>query len=401
VGVEFCKLELIENFGCLMRNWLLPEDIEDVLPPEASRIEALRGQLLETYRLHGYQLVMPPLLEYLESLLTGTGEDLDLRTFKLVDQMSGRMMGIRADITPQVARIDAHLLNKSGITRLCYSGSVLHTQPRDVNATREPLQIGAEVYGHSGIESDQEIQSLLNKSLLICGIENARIDLGHVSIFRAICRHGNVDPQLELEIYGALQAKDIAELEERTNSFNLETRSALLMLPELYGDRSVLLRAGKALPDYPEIRIALDDLNKLSMNEDNQVNLDLSDLRGYHYHSGAVFAVYLDGEANPIAIGGRYDEVGKAFGRARPATGFSMDLRRLARLVPSENEKSGVLAPYVPEDNNLSRVIDDLRKKNEVVIIDLPGHEAGRAELGCNRELILTDGTWKITKLRA
>lgn len=382
-----------------MRNWLLPEYIEDVLPPEASRIEALRRLLLDLYRLHGYQLVMPPLLEYLESLLTGTGEDLDLRTFKLVDQMSGRMMGIRADITPQVARIDAHLLNRVGVTRLCYSGSVLHARPRDINTTREPLQIGAEIYGHAGIESDLEIQELLNKSLLICGIENARLDLGHVAIFRALCCRGNVDSQLEMEIYESLQAKDITQLDERTRGFDPEIRSALMTLPQLYGDPSVLMLAEKELPTYPEIKTALDELKELSRIEDRQVNIDLGDLRGYHYHSGAVFAMYLAGEANPIAIGGRYDEVGKAFGRARPATGFSMDLRSLARLVPIEKEKGAIIAPYNPADKKLLYAIEDLRNKNEVVIIDLPGHQAIRTELGCDRELIMNGDTWQLKKL--
>lgn len=383
-----------------MRNWLLPENIEDVLPPEARRIEALRSRLLDLYRLHGYELVMPPLLEYLESLLTGTGEDLDLRTFKLVDQMSGRMMGVRADITPQVARIDAHLLNREGITRLCYSGSVLHARPRGINTTREPLQIGAEIYGHAGIESDIEIQHLLYKSLAACGFQNAKLDLGHVAIFRALCRHVSVDPDLELKIYEALQSKDGAMLNQLADRFDQKTRSALLMLPRLYGDKTILDVASKTLPDYPEIRAALQDLEALSADECRPINIDLADLRGYHYHSGAVFAAYIPEEPNPIAIGGRYDEVGKAFGRARPATGFSMDLRDLARLVDSEMEKGAVLAPYLPRNQGLSIAIEELRRSNETVIIDLPGHESTRKELGCDRELVLVGDTWRVRQFQ-
>jgi ATP phosphoribosyltransferase regulatory subunit len=382
-----------------MRNWLLPEYIEDVLPPEARRIEALRSRLLNLYRLHGYELVMPPLLEYLESLLTGTGEDLDLRTFKLVDQMSGRMMGIRADITPQVARIDAHLLNREGPTRLCYSGSVMHTRPRGINATREPLQIGAEVYGHSGIETDLEIQDLLYKSLAICGFEKASLDLGHVAIFRALCRHGAVAPQLEMQIYESLQSKDISELNQLAENFHPKIRSALLMLPRLYGDRSVLTAARQALPEYPEVVAALQDLEALSSDESRPVNIDLADLRGYHYHSGTVFAAYLPGEANPVAIGGRYDEVGKAFGRARPATGFSMDLRELARLGRVEGEGGAILAPYIQGDEDLLRAVEKLRGHNEVVVTDLPGHDATRSELGCDRELVLVGKSWQVRKL--
>lgn len=381
-----------------MRNWLLPEYIEDVLPPEARRIEALRTKLLNLYRLHGYELVMPPLLEYLESLLTGTGEDLDLRTFKLVDQMSGRMMGVRADITPQVARIDAHLLNRQGPTRLCYSGSVLHTRPRGINVTREPLQIGAEIYGHAGIESDLEIQDLLYKSLSACGFDHARLDLGHVAIFRSLCQHGSVDSQLELEIYGALQSKDVTELNELVAQCDAKTRDALLALPRLYGDRTILAQAREALPDYPEIQSALRDLEALSADERRPVTIDLSDLRGYYYHSGAVFAAYVPEEANPVAIGGRYDEVGKAFGRARPATGFSMDLRDLARLVSVGQEKGAILAPYVRDDLELLRMVEELRAKNEVVVFDLPGHESTRGELQCDRELVLVGNTWQIRR---
>src|SRR3989441_10548460 len=249
-----------------VRNWLLPENIEDILPPQAQRIERMRAKLLELFRVHGYQLVIPPMLEYLESLLTGTGHDLDLRTFKLVDQLSGRMMGVRADIAPQVARIDAHLLNKKGVTRLCYAGSVLLTRPRGLDSTREPLQIGAEIYSHPGIESDLEIQQLLVDSLAACGISGARLDIGHVAVFRAICRHGGVDAELESELYEALEGKDLPALRAGTRSMPEATRDALLALPEVYGGGAVLERAPRAPPQYPEIHAALGGLKGLSPN---------------------------------------------------------------------------------------------------------------------------------------
>ena len=331
-----------------MRNWLLPENFEDILPPQAQRIDGMRAKLLGLFRVHGYQLVIPPMLEYLESLLTGTGHDLDLRTFKLVDQLSGRTMGVRADITPQVARIDAHLLNRRGVTRLCYAGSVLLTRPRGLDSTREPLQIGAEIYGHAGIESDLEIQQLLIDSLAACGVSGARLDIGHVAVFRAICRHGGVGAELESELYEVLEGKDLPALRVVTKPLPKATRNALLALPELYGDGTILERAGRALPKYPQIKAALRDLKVLSRSGRIPVSVDLADLRGYHYHSGVVFAAYAPGVANAVALGGRYDEVGKAFGRARPATGFSMDLRDLARIAPQEAGAAAIGAPYPP-----------------------------------------------------
>jgi len=379
-----------------MRNWLLPENFEDILPPQAQRIERMRAKLLELFRVHGYQLVIPPLLEYLESLLTGTGHDLDLRTFKLVDQLSGRMMGVRADIAPQVARIDAHLLNKKGVTRLCYAGSVLLTRPRGLDSTREPLQIGAEIYGHPGIESDLEIQELLVDSLAACGISGARLDVGHVAVFRAICRHGGVDAELESELYEALEAKDLPTLRVVTQPLPKATRKALLALPELYGDGTVLDRARRALPRYPEIDAALRSLRVLTRSGRIPVSFDLADLRGYHYHSGVVFAAYAPGVPNAVALGGRYDEVGKAFGRARPATGFSMDLRDLARIAPREAQAPAIRAPY-SNDPRLAAAIRKLRTAGEVVVVGVPGHAAERAE--CERELVKRAGKWTVRNL--
>jgi ATP phosphoribosyltransferase regulatory subunit len=382
-----------------MRNWLLPENLEDILPPLAQRIDAMRAKLLELFRVHGYELVIPPMLEYMESLLTGTGHDLDLRTFKLVDQLSGRMMGVRADITPQVARIDAHLLNRKGVTRLCYAGSVLLTRPRGLDSTREPLQIGAEIYGHSGIESDLEIQQLLAESLAACGVSGARLDIGHVAVFRSICRRGGVGAELESDLYEALQGKDLPALRAATDALPKATRGALLVLPELYGDAAVLDRARRALPRYPEIDRALRDLKTLSKNGRIPVSVDLADLRGYHYHSGVVFAAYAPGVANAIALGGRYDEVGKAFGRARPATGFSMDLRDLARAAPEDRVAAAIRAPH-SSDPGLAAAIGKLREAGEIVVVRLPGHASEALVPECNRELAKRGGKWVVRKLK-
>jgi len=382
-----------------VRNWLLPENFEDILPPQAQRIEHMRATLLELFRVHGYELVIPPMLEYMESLLTGTGHDLDLRTFKLVDQVSGRMMGVRADITPQVARIDAHLLNRKGVTRLCYAGSVLLTRPRGLDSTREPLQIGAEVYGHAGIESDLEIQQLLAESLAACGVSGARLDIGHVAVFRTICRRGGIGAEVESELYEILQNKDLPALREATKSLSKKKRDALLALPELYGDAAVLDRARRVLPRYPEIDRALRDLKALSRAGRIPVSVDLADLRGYHYHSGVVFAAYAPGIANAIALGGRYDEVGRAFGRARPATGFSMDLRDLARASPQEDGTAAIRAPH-SNDLALAAAIRRLRHAGEIVVVRLPGHASEPLAPECDRELAKRRGKWIVRRLR-
>ena len=310
--------------------WLLPEFIEDILPAEAARIEGLRRKILDLFFSKKYELVMPPLLEYVDSLLTGTGHDLELRTFKVVDQLSGRMMGVRADITPQVARIDAHLLNRKGVTRLCYCGSVLHTRPASPGATREPLQIGAEMYGAAGVEADVEILELLCRALELAGVRQARVDIGHVAVFRAIAHAGEVGPQREAQLFEALQRKEIPEIKNLSRSLNAKTREALLLLPSLYGSAEVLDEAERKLPPLPEVKKALATLRKLAAACKFPASFDLAELRGYHYHSGVVFDAYCDRVAGAVARGGRYDEVGKAFGRARAATGFSIDLRSLA-----------------------------------------------------------------------
>jgi len=313
--------------------WLLPEYVEDILPAEAMRIEKLRRRILDLFFKRGYELVMPPLLEYMDSLLTGTGHDLELRTFKVVDQLSGRTMGLRADITPQVARIDAHLLNRKGVTRLCYCGSVLHTRPAAPGATREPIQIGAEMYGNSGPQSDLEIQRLLCDALKLAGMKDLRLDVGHVAVFRSIAQAAKVDAELEVQLFEALQKKDLPAIRELSKDLEAKTRDALLLLPQLYGDAKVLAEAQRRLPRLPELRKALATLRSLAKACPVPVSFDLAELRGYHYHSGVVFDAYCRGVTGPVARGGRYDEVGKAFGRARPATGFSIDLRSVAGVV--------------------------------------------------------------------
>jgi ATP phosphoribosyltransferase regulatory subunit len=310
--------------------WVLPEYIEDILPAEAKRIETLRRRILDLFFARNYELVMPPLLEYVDSLLTGTGHDLELRTFKVVDQLSGRMMGLRADITPQVARIDAHLLNRKGVTRLCYCGSVLHTRPQAPGATREPIQLGAEMYGAAGVEADVEMLELLCRALELAGVRKARIDIGHVAVFRAIAHAGKAGAEREAGLFEALQRKDLPEIRSLSRSLNAKIREALLLLPSLYGGVEVLGEAEQKLPPFPEVKKALATLRKLAQACKFPASFDLAELRGYHYHSGVVFDAYCDGVTGAVARGGRYDEVGKAFGRARPATGFSIDLRTLA-----------------------------------------------------------------------
>lgn len=381
-----------------MRRWLLPEYIEDVLPADARRVELLRRQLLDLFYSHGYQYVIPPLLEYLESLTTGVGYDLDLLTFKVVDQLSGRLMGVRSDITPQAARIDAHLLNQQGVTRLCYAGSVLRTQSGGTAQTRQPIQLGAELFGHAGLESDLEIQRLLVNALRLAGVARPHLDFSHVAIFRSLVQRAGINAELESEMFAALQAKDASGLSELTASLDAETRDALRTLPALYGGIEVLQEAQQCLPQHAEIKLALQDLKRAAQglaDLDVVVSYDLAELRGYHYHSGMVFAAYADGIAGALAQGGRYDQVGQAFGRARPATGFSMDMRALIGLLPQTLDRCGILAPYA-EDVNLVSKIDALRAAGEVVVVDLPGHEAHRAELGCDRMLIKNEQGWEV-----
>jgi ATP phosphoribosyltransferase regulatory subunit len=382
-----------------MPNWLLPENIADVLPSEARKIEELRRLIIDSFHMYGYELVMPPMLEYLESLLAGAGDDMDLRTFKLIDQLSGRTLGVRADMTTQVARIDAHLLNRASITRLCYCGSVLQTRPSGLHATREPLQIGAEVYGHAGLEADAEIQELALASLALAGFTQVRLDLCHVGVLRALLESDPNAQKDESALYTALRAKDVPALQEITLAYNVDIRNALLALPGLYGDVTVLAHARETLPKLPGIDKALDELAVLvSLAGDASVTIDLADLGGYEYESGAMFAIYVPGLPNAVARGGRYDHVGEAFGRARPATGFSMDLRELARLLPVAERKHAIRAPWGREAA-LRTEIGALRKAGEVVIQSLSGQENDQDEFECDRVLVLENGNWIIKKL--
>ncbi|MDP3455137.1 ATP phosphoribosyltransferase regulatory subunit [Methyloversatilis sp.] len=386
-----------------MRRWLLPESIEDLLPDEARQVENLRRRLLDECLTQGYELVVPPLVEYIESLLTGSGRDMDLRTFKLVDQLSGRTMGLRADITPQVARIDSHLLNRNGVVRLCYCGAVVHALPSGFNATREPIQLGAELYGHAGIEADVEVVNLLLRALDVAQVELARIDFGHVGIFRALADRLE-SPQLRSDdglqdLFAALQAKDMPSLRQLLVDESAMLRAAFLALPDLYGKADTLARARAALPDCLEIATALAELERVGASVDTDVlGFDLADLRGYHYHSGITFAAYCAGQAQAIALGGRYDEVGRSFGRARPATGFSLDLRQLARQAPQLERRPGIRAPH-GHDAALMQRVRALRDSGEIVVVDLPGHSADVAELGCDRQLEFVEGEWQIVSL--
>jgi len=324
-----------------MRKWLLPEHIDDLLPDEAARVERLRRTLLDHFAANGYRLVQPPLVEHLESLATGTGRDLELQTFKVVDPLSGRLLGVRADTTPQVARIDAHLLNEPGVTRLCYAGSVLRTVPTGPGATREVVQIGAELFGEPAIAGDREVVGLLLSSLAAAGVARLHLDLGHVGVYRAVAHGagiaGNGD---DSELFAALRAKDAPAVAELGSKLPAAWRSALNALPTLYGPADEVIAAARAqLPDTPAIANALAALQGLAESAAPQVDalhVDLADLRGYHYQNGAIFSVFTAGEPDAIGNGGRYDGIGKAFGRARPATGFTLDLRQLADVVMRE-----------------------------------------------------------------
>ncbi|GAB1232103.1 ATP phosphoribosyltransferase regulatory subunit [Ferrigenium sp. UT4] len=385
-----------------MMNWLLPEYIQDILPEEAWRIEGMRRDVLQLLHLSGYQLVSPPLIEYAESLLIRDSADMDLRTFKLVDQLSGRTLALRADITPQVARIDAHLLNRQGIARLCYAGSVVHTHPAGLMSTREPLQIGAELYGHTGIESDLEIQRLMLHSLSLLGIRDIHLDLGHVDVFQALLGDTAVASELERALFIALQHKDVPVLRDLVRGLPAALQASLLALPQLHGGVEVLARARSLLPQGTRISAALGQLEQAVQELQplvGSIGIDLAELRGYHYHSGMVFAVYHPRSHDAIALGGRYDNVGKRFGRARPATGFSMDLRQISSLLPPAQPARAILAPYCA-DPALDRAVAELRGQGEIVLVDLLGKTEYRSELNCDRELVLRDGKWIVVAVK-
>jgi len=382
-----------------MSAWVLPDHIADVLPSEARHIEELRRELLDTARGYGYELVMPPLLEHLESLLTGTGEALDLQTFKLVDQLSGRMLGLRADSTPQVARIDAHLLNRPGVTRLCYCGPVLHTRPGRPFATREPLQFGAEIYGHAGLEADLEALTLALDCLRVTQVADLTVDMADARIVRALLQGNVLDPRLLADIHAALAAKDAGALSELTRSLPPGSRDGLARLVDLYGDEKVLDEAARALPDSPALREALSAMKWLaSQLEGARISFDLADLRGYAYYSGVRFAIYTPGASDALVRGGRYDEVGAVFGRNRPAAGFSLDVKELVGVVAKRPLKAAIRAPW-GMDAALRAAIAQLRRQGETVVCVLPGHESDVDEFHCDRELAQQGGQWSVRAL--
>ncbi len=382
-----------------MHKWLLPEHIDDLLPAEAEALEHIRRRLLDHFALHGYRLVRPPLLEHLDSLLTGTGRELDLYTFKVVDQLSGRLLGLRADTTPQVARIDAHLLNDAGITRLCYAGSVLHTRPMGLTQSREVMQVGAELYGLAGIAADSEVLRLMLSSLTMLGVSKIHLDLGHVGVFRALVDEAAVDADLAAELFSAMRAKNVPRLEELVQSLPAAIRKPFLVLPELYGEAGgVLDRAAAELPALAPIADALADLRIIVDALDGSsvpAQIDLAVLRDLDYHNGVVFSAYAHGQADAIGRGGRYDNIGQVFGRARPATGFSLYPRQLAGLVPAQPRPEGVLAPD-RNDPGLQSVIARLRAAGEMVVVAIEGEAADPRAHRCNRRLRLIDGAWQI-----
>ncbi|MDO8713372.1 MAG: ATP phosphoribosyltransferase regulatory subunit [Polynucleobacter sp.] len=386
-----------------MNRWLLPEDIADVLPAEARKVESLRRAILDLYQSYGYELVAPPILEFLDSLLTGTGSDLNLQTFKLVDQLSGRTLGLRADMTPQVARIDAHLLNREGVTRLCYAGSIAHARTPVGSSAREELQLGAEIYGCATWEADFEAISLLLKTLSVAGLNKVYLDLSHAGVLEGIL-DGQTIAKTDIEtLYSLLQSKDRPRLAIWAKCLPAKSAEALMALTELNGPcAQVLANAKKALPKHKLVDEALAQLEKLvcataTLASDVELSVDLADLRGYQYHSGVMFAAYVDKLPQPIARGGRYDHVGQAFGRPRPATGFSMDLLTLANLAPVAQRKSAIVAPWA-FDADLAIKIAELRNAGEVVIQAMSGDAVETAEYFCDRELVVQGGSWEVNK---
>lgn len=383
-----------------MSAWVLPDHIADVLPSEARHIEELRRELLDTARSYGYELVMPPQLEYLESLLTGTGEALDLQTFKLVDQLSGRTMGLRADTTPQVARIDAHLLNRSGVARLCYCGPVLHTAPAKPHATREPLQFGAEMYGHAGTEADLEVLLLAIDCLQRAGVKDITVDLADARLVRSLLAGVNATPALLEQVHAALATKDAATLTELTTGFPAASREGLAILVHMYGDEKVLIDAEKAFQPNKIMREQLLNLKQMAVRIQAaqpkvKVSFDLADSRGYAYYTGVRFAIYTPGATDALVRGGRYDEVGSVFGRNRPAAGFSLDVKELVGVVPARALKAAIRAPW-GEDASLRAAVQNLRARGETVVCVLPGHEHEVQEFTCDRELVPAAGQWVV-----
>jgi ATP phosphoribosyltransferase regulatory subunit len=387
----------------MLSAWLLPEHVADVLPGPARRIESLRRRLLDRARGYGFELVMPPLLEHLDALLSGTGSELDLQTFKLVDQLSGRTLGVRADTTTQAARIDAHLLNREGVTRLCYCGPVLHTRPASPNASREPLQFGAEIFGHAGLEADLEAAELALDCLQTAGVQGLVIDLADARVLRGVLAGVPLEAAQLQAVARALSDKDPGALDLASRGAPEEARQALHALLRLYGGPEVLAAAAQVLPARPLVRAALEQLQWLSIHLQAafpglQVGFDLSDMSGYAYYSGARFALYGAGSSAALARGGRYDEVGAIFGRNRPAVGFSLDLKNVAELGPAGAPAAAIRAPW-SEDTELRAAVRQLRQAGETVLSVLPGDEPASQVFAFDRELVPVAGRWVLQAL--
>ncbi len=381
--------------------WLLPEGVEETLPAEARRLEQLRRVILDMFERWGYELVMPPLIEYLESLQTGVGKDLDLQTFKLIDQLTGRLMGVRPDMTPQAARIDAHYLKREHVTRLCYLGPVLRTRPDDFAGSREPLQLGAELYGHAGPESDAEVLLLMVETLSLAGVPTPHIDLAHVGVFRALAQRAGFDRAQEAELLEAVQRKSKAEVEALLMQSNTAAaqRKQFLALLDMSGGVDVLDRARTTYRDVPQVVSAIDYLDAVVQRVRREspaleLFIDLAELGGYHYYTGVLFSAFVPSRGQAIAKGGRYDGIGKAFGRDRAATGFGADLREL--LKAGNAAANGVSGIYAPADDDAALAVEiaRLRAQGERVVRALPGDGAGPAQLGCDRRLVRKNNRW-------
>lgn len=388
-------------------SWILPAGIEEVLPPHAYELELLYRKIIDQLDSWGYDLVMPPLIEYLESLLTGTGEDLDLKTFKLTDQLSGKMMGVRADMTPQVARIDSKILKKDNPVRLCYLGTVLHTRPRSQGSTRAPMQLGAELFGHAGVESDAEILALMLKTLETAGVKDVQVDIGHVGIFRGLIKKLDLSAWQEAIIFSALQKKARTDLVNILDEWSVsdELSQAILSLIEMHGDIDVLEQARSVYKSVDQSVVGyineLEKIAELTLGhvKDASLVFDLADLRGYKYHSGMIFTAYLHGQGQGIAFGGRYDGIGREFGRSRPATGFSADIKLLYDLTVNQpGIRPSIFAPTSREDG-LQHAVNQLRAKGQRVIYQLTDQNGDAKAMGCDRELYIDGKQWKIRDL--
>lgn len=391
-----------------MDRWLLPEGVEEALPPDAWRLESARRALLDLYRSWGYALIRPPLIEFLESLLTGTGRDLDLQTFKLTDQLSGRMMGVRSDMTTQAARIDAHRLRSDSPSRYCYLGSVLRTRPDGPGGTRTPLQVGVELFGYPGLEGDAEVLALMLETLSCCGINRPHVDLGHVGIYRALAANAELDVDAEWQLFDILQRKALPDLRAfvTQRSIAAPTADMLCALPELSGGLEILTAARERLSQAGAgVAKALDDLEQLASTLSRQyadvpLHIDLAELRGYRYKTGIVFAAFQAGQGRELARGGRYDDIGREFGQARPATGFSADLNFLIRLgqLADATEADLIFAP-ADENAELQAKIAELRAAGRRVLVQLPGQQGDALSMGCGEQLVEQGGEWRLQPL--